>query len=286
MIKKTIMFVVLFAAISLNAQLKETWSSSFEKEVNWQIVTSLGNYIVQTDSGLFGIQNNTGEVIWHDSKFTDLSETDFAELNNSPFAKIETTHGLFFINMFDGSTVFNSFDNGIKKVKDHFVLYRSNSIVVSGKSEGKENVAVSVDIETGKVLWKSKEDFGKIVDIVELSDNELLGVTLFKNIRINSLSGEILWSAANSKESQQIGAMGGLGNLLQKVAETAIDTEDIKLDFAIHPSLEYFVVGTEQENESAMITSSSQNQAVSYSATYRALIVLKVAILFGKNLLL
>ncbi len=270
MINKTIMFMVLFVAMSLNAQLKETWSSSFEKEVNWQIVTSLGNYIVQTDSGLFGIQNNTGEVIWHDSKFTELSETDFTELNNSPFAKIETTHGLFFINMFDGSTVFNSFDNGIKKVKDHFVLYRSNSIVVSGKSEGKENVAVSVDIETGKVLWKSKEDFGKIVDIVELSDNELLGVTLFKNIRINSLSGEILWSAANSKESQQIGAMGGLGNLLQKVAETAIDTEDIKLDFAIHPSLEYFVVGTEQENESAMITSSSQNQAVSYSSTYRA----------------
>ena len=255
------MFLLLFIAMSLNAQLKETWSSSFEKEVNWQVVTSLGNYIVQTDSGLFGIQNNTGEVLWHDSKFTDLSETDFAELNNSPFAKIQTTHGLFFINMFDGSTVFNSFDNGIKKVKDHFVLYRSNSIVVSGKSEDKENIAVSVDIETGKVLWKSKEDFGKIVDIVELSDQELLGVTLFKNLRINSLSGEIIWSAANSKESEQLGAMGGMGNLLQKFAETAVDTEDIKLDFAIHPSLEYFVIGTEQENDNATISSSSQNQA-------------------------
>ena len=264
------MFLLLFVAMSLNAQLKETWSSSFEKEVNWQIVTSLGNYIVQTDSGLFGIQNTTGEIIWHDSKFSDLSEMDFAELHNSPFAKIQTKHGLFFINMFDGSTVFNSFDNGINKVKDHFVLYRSNSIVVAGKSESKENIAISVDIETGKVLWKSKEDFGKIVDIVELSDQELLGVTLFKNIRINSLSGEVLWSVANTKESQQLGAMGGMGNLLQKFAETAVDTEDIKLDFAIHPSLEYFVIGTEQENENTTISSSSQNQIVTYNSTYRA----------------
>jgi outer membrane protein assembly factor BamB len=264
------MYTLLFVAMSLNAQLKETWSSSFDTQVNWQIVTSLGNYIVQTDSGLYGIQNDTGEVLWHDPNFTDLSETDFAELNNSPFAKIETTHGLFFINMFDGSTVFNSFDNGIKKVKDHFVLYRSNSIVVSGKSEDKENIAVSVDIESGKVLWKSQEDFGKIVDIVELSDQELLGVTLFKNLRINSLSGEVIWSVANTKESQQLGAMGGMGNLLQKFAETAVNTEDLKLDFAIHPSLEYFVIGTEEVNDNVTISSSSQNQTPSYNSTYRA----------------
>jgi len=267
---KSLSFLLLFVAMSLNAQLKETWSSSFDKEVNWQIVTSLGNYIVQTDSGLFGIQNDTGDVLWHDPNFTDLSETDFSELDNSPFAKIETTHGLFFINMFDGSTVFNSFDNGIKKVQAHFVLYRSNSIVVSGKSEDKENIAVSVDIETGKVLWKSQEDFGKIVDIVELSNQELLGVTLFKNLRINSLSGEVKWSVPNTKESQQLGAMGGMGSLLQKFAETAVNTEDLKLDFAIHPSLEYFVIGTEEVNDNVTISSSSQNQAPSYNSTYRA----------------
>ena len=262
--------MLLFVTLSLNAQLKETWSSSFEKQINWQIVTSLGNYIVQTDSGLFGIDNNTGEVIWHDGNFTDLSEIDFVELNNSPFAKIETTHGLFFINMFDGSTVFNSFDNGIKKVKDHYVLYRSNSIVVSGKSEDNQNIAVSVDVETGKVLWKSKEDFGKIVDIVELSDQELLGVTLFKNLRINSRTGEVIWSVANSKEAQQIDAMGGFGKLLKKVAEKAVNTEDIELDFAIHPSLEYFVIGSQEENDNATITSSGENQIVTYSSTYRA----------------
>ena len=267
---KSLSFILLFVAISLNAQLKETWSSSFDRQINWQVVTSLGNYIVQTDSGLFGIQNDTGDVIWHDPNFTDLSETNFAELDNSPFAKIETTHGLFFINMFNGSTVFNSYDNGIKKVQDHFVLYRSNTIVVSGKSEDKENIAVSVDIETGKVLWKSKEDFGKIVDIVELSDQELLGVTLFKNMRINSVTGEVIWSVANSKESQQLSTMGGMGNLLQKFAETAVDTEDIKLDFAIHPSLEYFVIGSEEVNDNVMISSSSQNQTPTYNSTYRA----------------
>ena len=64
--------------------------------------------------------------------------------------------------------------------------------------------------------------------------------------------------------------MGGMGSLLQKFAENTVDTEDIKLDFAIHPSLEYFVIGTEQENDNVTISSSSQNQVVSYNSTYRA----------------
>ncbi|MDX1333020.1 MAG: PQQ-binding-like beta-propeller repeat protein, partial [Robiginitalea sp.] len=152
---------------------------------------------------------------------------------------------------------------------DHFVLYRSNSIIVSGKSGEGENIAVSVDIATGKVLWTSQEDFGRIVDVVELTDTELLGITLFKNLRLNSRTGEVLWSIENSEESKQLSSMGGFGKLLQQAAETMTEGEEMNLDFALHPSMKYFVIGTEAENDN-MGMSSGTNTIVTYTSTYRA----------------
>ena len=269
MVKKIISTFLIVLSLSVNAQIQEEWSSSFEKAVNWQMVTALGNYIVHTNSGLYGINYDSGEVIWHNPGFPNLEEASFSELENSPFAKVETSNGLFFINTFDGTTVFNSSDSGVKKVKDHFVLYRSNSIVVSGTSGGGENIALAVDISSGEVLWKSQEDFGRIVDIVELTDSEFLGITLFKNARIKSKTGEIIWSVENSEESKQLSGMGGFGKLLQKAAETVVEGEEMNLDFALHPSLDYFVIGTEAENDNIGM-SSSNNTVVSYTSTYRA----------------
>lgn len=234
------------------------------------MVTALGNYIVQTNQGLYGIDANSGQVLWHNPEFTNLEEAFFAELDNSPFAKIETRNELSFINTFNGELVFNSSNSGVNKVKEHFILYRSNSIIVSGKSSDSENIAVSVDIGTGKVLWKSKEDFGRIVEIVELSDSELLGITLFKNVRLKSRTGDIIWSVENSEESKQLSSMGSFGNLLQKAAETMTEGEEMNLDFALHASMKYFVIGTEQENDNMSMSSSSANNIVTYTSMYRA----------------
>lgn len=269
MFKKIIPILFLFISATMNAQVQEDWSSSFEKAINWQVVTALGNYIVHTNSGLYGIDYESGDIRWHNPGFVSLDETSFSELENSPFAKVETRNGLFFINTFDGATVFSSSDSGVKKVKDHFVLYRSNSIIVSGTSEDAENIAVAVDIGTGKVLWKSREDFGRIVEIVELSDSELLGVTLFKNVRIKSRTGEVLWSIENSEESEQLSSMGGFGKLLQKAAENLSETVELTLDFALHPSMKYFVIGTEAQNDNIGM-SSGTNNIVTYTSTYRA----------------
>ena len=261
---------LLVVSLSVNAQVKEDWSSSFEKAINWQMVTALGNYIVQTNSGLYGIDYDSGEIIWHNPEFASLDEASFSELDNSPFAKVETRNGLFFINTFDGDMVFSSSDSGVTKVKDHFVLYRSNSIIVSGKSPDGENIAVAVDIASGNVIWKSKEDFGRIVEIVELSDTELLGITLFKNVRLKSRTGEIIWSVENSEESKQLSSMGSFGNLLKKAAENITQGVEMELDFALHSSMKYFVIGTEEENDNMTMSSSSTNSIVTYTSSYRA----------------
>ncbi len=270
MFKKIIPVFLMLCVLNINAQVKEDWSSSFEKAINWQMVTALGNYIVQTNSGLYGIDYASGDILWHNPQFSSLEEASFSELENSPFAKIETRTGLFFINTFDGDVVFNSADSGVQKVKEHFVLYRSNSIIVSGKSADGENIAVSVDIASGSVLWKSQEDFGRIVDVVELTDTELLGITLFKNLRVNSRTGEVIWSNENSEEAKQLSSMGGFGNLLKKAAETISEQVEINLDFALHSSMKYFVIGSEEENSSMGMSSSGGNQIPTYTSTYRA----------------
>lgn len=270
MLKRILPIIAMVISMSVNAQIKEDWSSSFDKEINWQMVTALGNYIVQTNLGLYGIDSESGKVIWHNPKFTNLEEAYFSELDNSPFAKIETQNELSFINTFNGEMVFNSSDSGVNKVKDHFILYRSNSIIVSGKYGDSENIAVAVDIATGKVLWKSKEDFGRIVEIVELSDSELLGITLFKNVRIKSRTGDILWSIENSEESKQLSSMGSFGTLLQKAAETLTEGEEMNLDFALDSSMKYFVIGTEAQNDNIGMSSSGSNDIVSYTSSYRA----------------
>ena len=269
MLRKIIPAFLMFLTLSTNAQIREDWSSSFEKAINWQLVTALGNYIVHTNSGLYGIDYGSGAILWHNPAFNNLEEASFVELVNSPFAKVETANGLFFVNTFDGNVVFNSSESGVNKVKDHFVLYRSNSIIVSGKSGDGENMAVSVDIGTGKVLWTSREDFGRIIEIVELTDSELLGITLFRNVRLKSRTGELIWSVENSEESKQLSGLGGFGKLLQKAAETVSEQMDLNLDFALHPSMKYFVIGTEEENDGIGMSSGSSD-IVTYTATYRA----------------
>ena len=269
MLRKTLALIAVVVAFNLNAQSTATWTSSFDQQVNWQKVTSLGNYIVQTNAGLFGIDTESGNILWQDADFGNIEEAAFAELENSPFAKIETPRGLFIINTFDGSKLFNSFDHGFSRVDQHYVLYRSNTIIVAGKSDLGPNTVLSIDIGNGEVLWTSEGDVGKLITVIELTGEDLLGVTLLKNVRMKSRTGEIIWSADNSAEAKEIKKLGAFGDMLKKVAEKAAENMEINMDFAMHPSGDAFVIAVEQQNESSGFSSSGQT-TISYSTDYRA----------------
>ncbi len=269
MLRKICAAIFMVATITVNAQSTETWTSSFDQQVNWQKVTSLGNYIVQTNAGLYGIDTETGNILWQDSEFSAVEEVAFSELENSPFAKIETPRGLYIINIFDGNRLFNSFDHGFSRVDQHYVLYRSNTILVAGKSDLGPNTVLSIDIATGDVLWTSEGDVGKLITVIELTDQDLLGITLLKNIRMKSRTGDVVWSADNSAEAKQLKKLGAFGDLLKKVAETATEDMEIELDFALHPSGDAFVIGAEQREEQSSFSSSSE-PVITFSSEYRA----------------
>ncbi len=269
MIRETFALVACVCVFQIQAQSTPTWTSSFDQPVNWQRVTSLGNYVVQTNAGLYGIETESGNILWHDATFGNIEEAAFAELENSPFIKIETPRGLYIINSFDGTKLFNSFDHGFSKVDQHYVLYRSNTIIVAGKSDLGPNTVLSIDIATGDVLWTSEGDVGKLITVIELTDQELLGVTLLKNVRMKSLTGDIVWSVENSAEAKQLNKMGAFGDLLKQVAENMVDDMEIKLDFALHPSRDMFVIGSEQQEQSSTFSSSSE-PVITYSSEYRA----------------
>jgi outer membrane protein assembly factor BamB len=90
---------------------------------------------------------------------------------------------------------------------------------------------------------------------------------LFKNYKINSESGEIIWKNSTSKEAEQLDNMGAFGSLLAGVAEQAVSDEDFVINFYKHPSKDIFIIAAENKSESQ--TSSGQT-TVSYSNNYSA----------------
>ena len=76
---------------------------------------------------------------------------------------------------------------------DWNVTARYNEPYIKVFEEERElTMMLMVDISSGNILWKIQEKFGRIVTLNEISDTEMLIVTLFKNYKINSKTGEII----------------------------------------------------------------------------------------------
>jgi hypothetical protein len=93
---------------------------------------------------------------------------------------------------------------------------------------------------------------------------------LLKNVKIKSKTGDVIWSVDNSSEAEQISKMGAFGNLLKNVAEAASEGMEIKLDFNMHPSRKYFIIGSEQRDENQSMSSTNGNTIVTFTSTYSA----------------
>lgn len=266
---RTLSFVLMLViswSIS-HAQVDELWKTNLSGKVLWQQVTSFGNYFICTDTEFAAFNPETGEKLWSNSQFANIANEQIEEMSGSPLLSITLGDVITLLDPFTGNIKFNSSQAGVADLKTKQVLYKANGILVAGKNMNNDPIMLMVDMATGKKVWQIEERFGMIVTLNELSDKELLIVTLFKNYKVNSQTGDIIWKNSISKEAEQLESMGAFGSLLQGVAEQAVADEDFVINFYKHPSKDIFIIGAENKNESQ---SSSEKTMISYENNYIA----------------
>ncbi|MGB5668593.1 MAG: PQQ-binding-like beta-propeller repeat protein, partial [Maribacter sp.] len=108
-----------------------------------------------------------------------------------------------------------------------------------------------------------------IVAANELDNQELLIVTLFNNYKLNTDTGDVIWKKTNSREAEQIDKMGKFGALLKQAAEHVSKDMDIQLNYYQPEGSDVFYLGSQQERQGGMTTSSG-NTTINYTNHYNA----------------
>jgi outer membrane protein assembly factor BamB len=268
---KYLSLVILFALSTFTgfAQVDVKWTKELPADILWQEVTALGNLIVSSDNQLVGVDTETGEIRWSKHQYAGLYREAFNELPNSPFFTVATDNSLHLIDQLSGDEVFDSYKAGIGSIKDYFLLYNSDAILVAGMGVNDEPLMVSVKMSEGSVSWTMKEKFGRIIAATELGNNELLIVTLFNNYKLNASTGTIIWKEANSEAAAQTDKLGALGDFMKALAENISEEMEFDLRYYRPADGDIFYLGSQQESQSSM-TSSSGNPVINYTNVYSA----------------
>lgn len=250
-------------------QIEVKWNNQLTSNILWQEISSLGNLMISTGEALMGVNTETGDIAWSKNEYASLPRQNFRELPNSPFFIVEIKNNIYLIDQFTGDEVFCSGKAGIAEIKDYFLLYNSNAILVAGTNSAGEPVMLSVKMSDGTLSWSMDEEFGRIITANELGNNELLIITLFNNYKLNTGTGSIIWKGTNSKEAEQYDKLGAFGDLMMAAAENIAGDMDIQLNYYRKPGSEIFYLGSQQEHQSS-VTSSSGKPSVSYTNNYKA----------------
>ncbi|MEQ8303061.1 MAG: hypothetical protein RIB47_06690 [Cyclobacteriaceae bacterium] len=175
----TSLIFLLFLSLAVQAQqVQSRWSSTVADGVNWQMVTSLGNYVVGTSRGLAGINPETGEILWNNTSFGAVGQERVKQVGSSALIAINLESAIYAIDPFSGTIKFDSREAGIAEVKDQKILYQANGILVSGRDMAGKDILLMTSLDNGKVAWKIEDDFGRLITASEISAKELLIVTL------------------------------------------------------------------------------------------------------------
>ena len=263
------MVLVSVISSSVLAQVEMKWQNELSADIRWQEVTSLGNLIVSSGNQLAGIDPASGTVTWSKPALAGMDRDSYRELPNSPFFTVTKGDDILLIDQLTGDLVFDSEKAGIRTIEDYFLLYNTDAILVAGKTFSDEPIMVSVKMSDGSVSWKMNEKFGKIIAASELDNQELLLVTLFNNYKLEAPTGKIIWKEINSKETAQLNKLGAFGDLMKSAAENMTKDMEIDLRFYQPAGSDVFYLGSQQESQSGMSTSSG-GQTVNYTNAWSA----------------
>ncbi|MTI40538.1 PQQ-binding-like beta-propeller repeat protein [Fulvivirga lutimaris] len=258
--------VVMLSCLFAEAQVEKLWENDFSKTINWQKVSSLGHYVIGTNEGLIGVNPETGQIVWNNNDFGQVTADQVQQVGSSPLFSINQNNNVFMIDPYSGKVKFNSQFAGVSDIRDQFVLYKTNGILISGRNSSNGDIIMMTSLEDGKVMWKIEEDYGRLVTVKELNNSEVLVVTIFYNYRVNTQSGEIVWKNDVSEANQQMKKLGAFGSLMKEAASNMAQDIEFNVQFYRHPTKDIFFVASEQESQSGF--SSSSGTTVSYETNY------------------
>jgi hypothetical protein len=275
--KKSIQFVALFLSFTVpmfGQQVKPLWSAKVPEGINWQMVTSLGNYVVGTSQGIAGINPENGAILWKNTKVGPLAQDKVTQLGSSALISVNTGTNIIIVDPFSGIVKFDANNAGISEIRDQKVLYKANGILISGRNAAGKDILLMSSLGDGNVKWKLEDDFGRFVTASEVGPAELLIVTLYYNYKLNPADGKVIWRNDVSEANKQLEKLGALGGLMKQAAANKAQTMDFNVRFFQHPSKPLFYIASEQEGKPAasggFTSTTTTGSGPSYHTTYSA----------------
>ncbi len=176
---------VAFAADG-TTEVSKSWTASFKKDINWQMLTDAGYLVVGSDDGLYGLNPKTGEVAWKIAEGKGVDEDFFEIIPGSQFAVItKKTGGLgmmmsmqLFIDVIEGKILWKTEDAGIKNALGQMFVEPANGVLLYGwKGSYGSPTTFFVDPLTGKKIWENKELFDDVPALFPIKPNAKIART-------------------------------------------------------------------------------------------------------------
>lgn len=273
--KSILLLFIICMSMGVHGQpVKPLWSKTIPEGIKWQKVTSLGNYVVGTSQGLAGMDPEKGEILWKNGKLGPLTPDMVTQLGSSALLKISNGTNITILDAFSGEIKFDARDAGISEIKDQKVLYKANGVLVSGRNAAGKDILVMSSMADGKVKWKIEDDFGRFITASEVTQEELLIVTIFYNYKVNPTNGKVIWKNDVSEANKELEKLGALGGLVKQAAANKSQTMDFNVKFYQHPTKPIFYIASEQEGKPAstggFTSTTTTGSGPSYHTTYSA----------------
>ncbi len=220
----------------------QAWKLKFASSIRWQQITPLGNLVVNTDDGLYGIDPDKGKVSWEIKKLAGIPFESYQVLPNTFYAQISLDNQVIVLDPYEGKILSDTRKAGFKSVVAKNILYESGAILIYGFKE-KFTASLSLfDIASGKELWNNSEVFtkskglggfmsnlsaasdlaegedGPAFNLIEVDEQAFIIANANGIFNINTQSGQMNWKAdlprpkgavSSSNESKLIKAESG-----------------------------------------------------------------------------
>ncbi|MFA8433142.1 MAG: hypothetical protein ACEPOZ_01380 [Marinifilaceae bacterium] len=217
--KKILTLIVLGMLIFSNGySQKKLWEVDLREalyEVGWIKQSNDGYIIAAGAKGLLAMDNETGEIRWHNKELKAIDKNTFMNIDGLPIFYVEyapvvgKVRGLL-INSSNGKVLYDTKDDGVR-IKD-FTMYPEWGNILFEVMKGDERKVLCFSLRNWEKTWIA--DLGEAKSMIKKfsrrtfvdhgpifnKDNNLIIGVKDQIFAVNSTNGEILWKYQANKK--------------------------------------------------------------------------------------